>query len=343
MTKNLNKFPLALFSCFVFCFAFSSTAFGQGIPGAGVNVSIQPKNPGAFQTITISIESFSTDLNQAEIKWYLNGSLQKEGRAIKNFTTETGAIGNVLTVEAIIKTKNLGVLAKKVTITPAEVEIIEQADSFIPPFYKGKARASTEGNVTLIALPSFISSSGKKVSSDNMIFKWKRNGSALPDQSGLGRNSIAVKVPYIKEAVVKFEVEVSAPEHNLIATKSHFVEPENPQIIFYENNPLLGVVFNRALKETFNLNKDEISIIAYPFAFNGNIINNDDSNFSWRVNGNKVSPAGKRNIITLRRPANTKGISSASLSIENSKRIFESASQSLKINLGGSDTQNPQF
>ncbi len=339
MKKNLNKFALALF----FFFAFSSTTFGQGIPGAGVNVSIQPRNPKAFQTITISLESFSTDLNQANIKWYLNGSLQKEGRAMKNFTAETGSLGSVLTAEVVIDTKNLGVITKKVTVIPAEVEIIGQADSFVPPFYKGKVLASTEGYQTLIAIPSFVTKSGRKISPNDIVFKWERNGSVLSDDSGLGRSLITVKVPYIKEAVEKFEVEVSAPEHNLNATEIYFVSPENPQIVFYENNPLLGVMFNRALNETLNLNKDEIAIIAYPFAFNKGVITSADSNFSWKINNNKVSPTGKRNIITLRRPTDSKGVSSVSLSIENSKRVFESAYQSLRINLGNSDTQSPQF
>ena len=340
MKKNLRRIALPLF----FYLAFSSVASGQGIPGAGVNVSTQPRNPGAFQTITISLESFSTDLNQAYIKWYLNGSLQKEGRAIKTFTAETGRVGSSLTVEALIDTKNLGTITKKVTVIPAEVEIIEQADSFTPPFYKGKALASTEGGVTLIALPLFITSSGRKVSSEEVIFKWKRNGSVLFDESGLGRNFITVKVPYIKEAVVKFEVEATSPEHNLIARGTHFLQPENPQIIFYENNPLLGLIFNKALTGTRLLSKDEVVITAYPFFFDEGVINDQNTNFRWSINGRTTNPTErKRNSITLRRPEGASGISIISLSIENTKRIFESASQSLRIDLGNSNARSIQF
>ena len=171
-----------------------------------------------------------------------------------------------------------------------------------------------------------------------------RNGSVLPDESGLGKSSITVKVPYIKEAVEKFEVEATAPEYNLNATETHFVMPENPQIVFYENNPLLGITLNRALNETFDLNKDEIEVIAYPFTFDSSIINETSAKFRWSINGNRVSPtAGKNNIITLRRPVGTKGLSSISLSIENTKRVFESSSKSLKINLSDPNTKSVQF
>ncbi len=340
MKKNINKFTLALF----FFSTFSATALAQSIPGAGVNVAVQPQNPRAFQAVTITLESFSTDLNQADIKWYLNGTLKREGRAVKTFEVKAGDIGTTLTVEAVVNTKNMGTVRKKVVIAPSEVDIIEQADSFVPPFYKGKALASTEGNVTLIALPLFITSSGKKISSNDIVFKWKRNGSVLPDESGLGRNSITVKVPYIKEAVVKFEVEASAPENNLFAKETHFVQPENPQIIFYENNPLLGITLNKALTGTFNLNKNEVTILGYFFGFKKNIIQDENADFRWRISGADASPTeGKRNTITLRRPEGAKGVSVVSLSIENTKRIFESTSESLRINLGNPNTESVQF
>lgn len=340
MKKFLNQFTLALF----FYLAFSTVALAQGIPGAGVNTIVEPKNPAAFETILITLESFSTDLNQADIKWYLNGALKKQGKAVKTFETLTGDIGTSLTIEAVINTKNIGTLTKKVIIAPTEIDIIEQADSFVPPFYKGKALASTEGNVTLISLPLFVTSNGKKLSSNDIVFKWKRNGRVLPDESGLGRNSIAVDVPYIKEAVVKFEVEATAPVYNLIATESHFVQPENPEIIFYENNPLLGIMFNKALKGTLVLNKDEAAITAYPFFFGEAVISDRNTNFRWSINGKTVTPTGgKRNSMTLRRPAGATGVSVVSLSIENTKRVFETASQSLRIDLGNSSAKSVEF
>ncbi len=318
---------------------FTPTVFGQSTLGTGVTVSMDPQMPAPGQMVTIMVESFSTDLNQATFTWLVNGVVKKQGKAIKTFTLTAGAVGSTQMVEVDIDTKDIGNVAKRLVVAPAGVEVIEQADSSVPPFYKGKALSSPQGQVILIALPTLVTQSGRRLSSAEIVFTWKQNGKVLGDKSGLGKDTLSVTTPFIAEQILEINVEASSPENNLYATKKYFIQTGTPKIIFYENSPLLGILSNRALKNSYTLTKDEITITAYPFFFAPSVLNDPATNFNWSINGSPVEPTGaSRNILTLRKPGGVSGISIVSLSLQNIKRVFESASQSLQVGFGESNS-----
>lgn len=312
------------------------TVYAQLIPGAGINVIVSPKIPSPGDAVTVSIESFSTNLNDAQVTWYLNGSLKEQGRAIKSFEFTAGSVGSSQTVDITVETSNLGVVTKKVVVAPADIEIIEQSNSYTPPFYKGKALTSAESRVTLIALPNFISRNGSRIPASSIVFTWRRNGRVLGDESGLGRNALTTTAPRVPGEAISIEVEGRVSGESASAYKQYTLSAHSQEILLYEDNPLTGINLGKAFGSSHTLDKEEIRLVAYPFYFEVSNPNSPLLSYRWSINNNEVASADNaRNEIVLRSPEES-GSSNVSISIENTKKLFESVRKTLRVDFGGS-------
>ncbi len=329
--QKLRDFLRVLLAAFLLTSLFSPHLLlnAQGLEPA-IDVILSPKYPKANQSVSIALQSFSTDLNLATIEWRQDGVLKTSGLGIKNFQTIAGNTGSVRVIEILIDTPQHGLLSKRVVIAPVSVEILEQSDSYTPPFYKGRSLPGPESAVTLIAVPTFITEDGRRLKNSEINFKWKKGGTVLGSLSGLGKNSLAVKGPRIPQEIITYSVEASAPTHKLIGVASHIISIVNPEIILYEDNPLTGINIGRAILGGYNLQKEEVTLVAYPYFFENNVFG-QNVEYSWAINGKETSATGfNRNSITLRKPDQT-GTSLVSLAVKNVNKIFENAKSQLQI------------
>lgn len=324
MNLKTKTIIFILFS--VLSFLFSSVAHGDLAPGASITINIAPTSPAPGDNVTISAVSFSTDLNQAHFSWLVNGATRREGIGVKNFNFTAGSLGTVQKISVVIETKDIGAFSKEIIIAPAAIDVIEQADSYTPPFYKGKSLPAPQGNVTLIAMPNFVTSNGVRISPNNIVFKWKQGGRVLGSSSGLGANTLSIDAPLIAEQSIQIDVEASSPENSLSASATHILQAVNPEVILYENNPLLGVLFNRAIPDPFTMVGDELSLYASPYFFDSAT----NLNYGWAINNSSVSPTGRLNQLVLRKP-DVSGSSLVSLTVKNQNKIFQQGQRGLQI------------
>lgn len=315
---------------FTLSFVSSSVAYADLAPGASITINITPTSPAPGDSVTISAVSFSTDLNQARFSWLINGIVRREGIGIKNFNFTAGNLGTVQKVSIAVETKDIGTFNKEIVIAPAALDVVEQADSYTPPFYKGKALPSPQGNVTLIALPNFIAPNGLRISPNNIVFKWKQGGRVLGSDSGLGANTLSVSAPLIAEQSAQVDVEASSPENSLSASATHILRATNPEVILYENNPLLGVLFNHAISNPFTMIGDELSLYASPYFFDSAT----NLDYGWAINNSSVSSTGRLNQLVLRKP-DANGSSLVSVTIKNPDKIFQQGQKGLLIQFTG--------
>ena len=101
-----------------------------------------------------------------------------------------------------------------------------------------------------------------------------------------------------------------------------------PEIIFYENNPLLGILNNKALTN-YNLNAEELNIIAYPFFFS--VEDTDNLQFDWELDGKKLTHLSNE-IIFKQSDEGKEGASNIFLEIQNLKKIMQFGSGDFVIN-----------
>lgn len=334
---------LKIFSITFLFFSTSLFAHAQ-IPAFGevLSFNVSPENPRPGQIVTIDIESFSVDLDRADsITWVVNGDVVSRGAGIKQVQLEAGKLGSKSVVDVIVRGTNLGTISESITITPTEVDLLWEAASYTPPFYKGKALPSSDAEITVVAIPQFVTSNGSKLKSSDLVFTWKKDGKALGSQSGRGKDSIKIKGPKIFNSTL-IQVDVSSLGSTLAGKGFEVISSVSPEIIFYKNDPILGMIYENALGNIFTLSDEEINITAHPYFFSGNKRVISDFDYAWKVNGSEVSASPEdESSIVLRQVGAGEGEATVSLDIQNLDRILQSARASFSVMFSGANKDTP--
>ena len=330
--KKIHSVPLTLWLAFG-CLSFLCATISVFAAAEDVRVIVNPSSPRPGEIVEISLESYITDLNQAEIVWQINGKVERQGMGEKAITTESAILGKATNMVITVKTTDVGTIKKTLAIRSANVDLVWQANSYTPPFYRGKALAPSESFIKIVAMPNMISEGGRRLRSSEVTFIWKRNGIVIGSQSGTGKDTFTFKSGRLPEDEPLIEVEATSPQNNLRAYGRLAVPITSPSILFYEEDPLRGVLLERALSQGFTLDKSEMTIVAYPYFAEGTGIENSDLAYEWRINNGSVEPSGRANVLTVRAPGGN-GVSSISFSTQNSQKLFESAVQNIAVEFG---------
>jgi hypothetical protein len=238
----------------------------------------------------------------------------------------------VITILLVVVLFSVGYVVK--AYAAPSVDLVLEPMSYTAPFYKGKPSFASQGTVKIVAIPNAIIS-GQKVSSQNLIFKWTKDDIVMGDLSGKGKNSITI-YGQIPVRDIDISVEVLSSLGEILAENNAFISVGNPKIVFYENSPLLGKLFNKALTNNYFLgDKEEVLITAEPYFFDVQKNTSTELKYSWSVNNGAVSPNGKINELLLRQVnKDTKGTASVNLNIDNNNRLFQYTDNHFNINFG---------
>ncbi len=324
----------SLVSIFLLCmFAFITPAHAQfnQMPEADISVNMTPENPGPNQLVNVSVVSYITDINSANIVWQINGKTEKNGRGEKTFNFTTGDINTTTTLRITILTAEGESIEKIFKIKPIAVDLMWESDSFVPPFYKGKSMFSHQSPITFIAIPHMINSSGQEIGAKNLVYKWIKNGSVMEADSGYGKNTYSMVGSLISRRV-EMRVEISSPTTSGVGIGILSVDPIEPFVIFYKKNPLYGIEFQKALVNTVELkDSKEILVIGVPFFFGTKNQSAPELLYKWSINGNPISSSQSGPAQVFRQKEGTSGTSMISLSVEHADKILEVASNNFNL------------
>jgi hypothetical protein len=309
-------------------------SFGQATPGtmgSFLEMTMSPQNPEPFQTVTITIKSFSYDLDRSKITWLVDGVQKKTEMGLKEFTAQAGKNGQKTTVKAVVETPNDGTKEIEAFFIPSVVDLIYESLSYTPPFYKGRALNPNQGMVLVVAIPELINSAGQKAAAQNVIYSWKKDGKVEQSASGLGKNTFVFSgsVP-IRDALI--EVTASSLDGSIFASKQVTITNVTPQIVFYENSPIYGMMMNKAIVNPVQMLVDEFSILAVPYFFSVGYATTPDLDYAWSLNGQTVSSQDPKNSFTTRTGVAGSGTANIGLKISNNVRVFQFATNNYTIN-----------
>lgn len=306
-----------------------SAQLGIGLSSSDISVTLDPENPYPNQTVNVSIESFATDLNAATISWLVNGKKVVSGKGIKQISVTVGKLGVKTNVVINIDTLTASI-QKTISIIPATVDIIWEAKTYTPPFFKGRPLFTAESTVNIIALPHLVRN-GVEVSPSNLIYKWEINGSVLGDRGGYGKNSLTI-IGTILPRPMDLHVEATDPQSNLLATGDTTLTPGKPFILIYKNDPLYGVQYQKALTGTFSLSEREVELFAVPYYFSVNSAFDNNISYNWEINGVPIADGINNPNKIFRQVSDIYGTSNISLSAAINDTLFQTANTSLLIN-----------
>lgn len=307
---------------------FPSILLHAQIKESDVILEIFPEHPAANQNVQAKVATFSTELKKAYISWSVNGQRLSGGIGRDTFSFDVGAGGTDSELSVSIETTDGQSLEKSIRVSPLELDVLwESPKSYTPPFYKGKALISKEGEYKISAMPSIGNSiSGTK----NFSYTWTKDGNVEVSKSGWGKSSFSFKNTYLdRNNTVK--VEVSDILNKFSGTKSITLEPSNPKIVFYKVDKKLGLIENQSINDEFFIKKDGEIIVAIPYFINTTNLNDEIIKFNWKIGEQDAQTVTPRNQINVTPESGKNGSSTIGLTVENTQNLLPGVNKTIKV------------
>jgi hypothetical protein len=313
-----------------FCTNSVLNAQSDSLSTTPINIEVLPENPNPNEPVKITVNSFSTDINSASITWIVNGKISKTGIGEKVFILTVGDTGTNTKLDIVVKTKEGETVNNTLNFSPVAVDLVWQSESFVPPFYKGKAMYSHQNNVTIIAIPHIVSN-GKEINPKNLVYSWSKDDRVIESDSGYGKNTFTFEGSLISRPV-KVEVRVGSPITGDSGYAHLTMTPTEPTIVFYKKDPLYGIEFQKAIIGDYNIDDiNEINVVSIPLFFGVTEVRSTDLFYKWMINGASLNNESGLNSQIFRKKEGVSGKSSISLSIENSNKILQYASENFGL------------
>jgi hypothetical protein len=272
------------------CILFLSVSFlsphlvhAQFISQAALRFESSVESPKPGESITLTLTSPSIELGEATIAWQLNGTIMRAGVGESSVDIVAPAAGTTVQIVAAVVAKDGTTARSTYTVSPASVDILYSAQSYIPTQYKGRALASTGSMVLVEAMP-FVVEGGARVARASLNYEWTKDGARI--QSGVGKYSITVPAALSGETVVR--VRVTTRTGSARAEDVVTIPTQEPQILMYEYSPALGLNIHQASIQALSPSLAEVIISAQPYYIPFSNIKSTVQTFDWSVNGTRV-------------------------------------------------------
>lgn len=289
-----------------------------------ITISANPTVPQPGDLVTVTLQAPPIDLNKSLITWKLNGKTVSSGTGNISFKFNAGPLGKSDDINATIETET-NTYTQNLSLGSSEVDLLMQGGSYVPPFFEGRPLWSRQSQLLITAIPHV---SGNSSNPSSFTYKWIKDGTVLGSQSGAGKNTLVISDSVISMPII-LEVDVYANRDTLVASAQKTFIPSGVSMLVYENNPLYGFMFNRAVSSDFNMEDKEVTFAAFPLFFN--TANRLDPNltYAWKTSADKDDTPS----VTYRAPESS-GSSAVTTSITNESSILQRTSMKFNIQFG---------
>lgn len=297
-----------------------------------VSVTMLPSVPKPGDIVSVRVDSYSTDLNKAYVVWTRNGTIIAEGTGVVSISFVAPAAGQIATIEMSAAKAGGGTVSKKITVAPADLDIIYEAETYTPPFFQGRAEFTNSSRVRLVAVPRFIDpDTGLEIPAADLVYTWRVDGSVDQSISGYGRYTADVFGELVSRGL-EVEVEVESITSPLRARASLLVLDQQPDVAVYEDHPLYGVLFERAVdsKEAYPVSASEISLLAVPYSMDIYGLSDPRAKWSWLTGEGKGPTAAS---VTFRPEEGATGEARASIRV-NHQNFAQYGDRGVTLNFG---------
>lgn len=287
-----------------------------------LTLELNPQYPSPYQIVTITPQSSLIDLSASTVTFKVNGKVVQQGSGGEGASIAIGGPGSVTTV-TVTAVNNGNTYTQSLSIRPADVALIVEPNSTTHPFYEGASLVGSEGNVRIIAMPDFRTSAGTQIAASNLVYTWKNGDQVLQGNSGIGKSVLTASAP-VRYRNTVVTVTVSTQDSSVVGQASVLINPGDPVVRVYENDPLLGPRYETALSSATSLSGSEATYRAVPYFFTS------FPSLTWQVNG---TPSQTGQDITVRPSGNGKGTAVLGVSAS-SGSLGQSANTNLSVSFG---------
>ncbi len=292
------------------------------LPGSERSLSITflPTTPNPGDSVKLTVQSSVIDIQGGTVLWEANGKKIAQGKGMDSTSLNVGPLGSETDIDVTVVTADGETVSTQATIIPTELDLLVDSDSYTPPFFRGRPLPSAGTNLRLQALPRF-KRAGATVPASELTYTWRRNGEVLGSISGRGKTTAIIPILHLY-GVDAISVEARSDDGLLSHVSSLSQKAGAPLLMLYENHPLYGVLFHRALTASTFIPETETTFIAVPYF--AQILNPHDPelSFEWHVN-TALIPTNRTNPDELTINAeNSSGVALVELHVTHTKNYF---------------------
>lgn len=293
-------------------------------------VDISPQNPAPGETVIINLNSYTVDVNSSKIDWVVNGKNILSGIGKKTYSVVAPAAGSKIDINITV-VSGLNIIKTNLVIKPTiTVMLWEADDSYVPPFYKGKALPVADSKIRVVVMPEIKTSSGY-INPKNMTYSWRQDYTNDQEASGYGKNSFSYISDYLDTSNL-IEVSASTTDQAYTTSGSLNIGTYQPKLVFYLNDENIGTRFERSLGSEHTI-KDKAILFAAPYFIAPKDIRNPRLVWYWSINGQTIpTEILRKNLLPIQARGGVSGTSLVKLEIENLDKIFQTASGAININ-----------
>jgi hypothetical protein len=339
--------PKKLLKLFFLVLALSIGAIAQaqslGVVPAPVQYVVSPETPGPNTQVTITAQGVGSFVGNSPIIWSQDGKVVSSGVGDYTYSFTTGALGTETRIHVEIDSTTSGTITNDWLFTPSLINLVWEADTSVPPLYKGKALYSGGSSVKVVAFPSIVVN-GKNISANSLSFQWTLDSDPLPNQSGLGRNTLTFTGSQLqKEEDVSVDVYYGASQ---VGSGEITIPATDPELVLYDQDPLRGTIFDAALPAGVSLSTNEFTVQAVPYYFSNSSLANGSLVYAWTLNGNTTTgPNAAKGLLTLLQNGSGTGGAALGVSLQNNdpSLLVQAAQAALQIVFGSQSSNSGLF
>ena len=275
---------------FIFLIAVAWVFLGQNTEAQGlpepVGLNAVPETPSPGDNVAVTASTPTTDSNSALFNWVVNGSVRPDlsglGKNVINFTA--GDVGSVTNVSVRISPLNNS-LDSSVTlgIRTEDLSLPWSAETYIPPWYKGKALPIADSIIDVVAIPQFIIS-GTTIRPENLVYHWSLDGEGK--MAGIGKNVFKIRTSDRPDTPQMVSVTVEDVDKRVQKTAQTAINPAKIKTVIYPSTPLGGIEIRSAAGSFSTAVRGLLDFVVEPFFFPINSKN--ELAYTWSIAGNPV-------------------------------------------------------
>lgn len=310
--------------CVFFLYATPAQAqFGLTDAGNALTIKFSPATPSPGDTVTISLHSSLIDIEESDVLWQANGKNVAQGTGVDSTSIQAGALGVETRIVATVTTGDGSSASTEATIHPNELDLLIDSDAYVPAFYRGWPRPSAGTSLRLQAIPRF-KQGATFLPASGLIYTWRRNDVVLGSMSGRGKTAAIIPVEHLFGTDI-ISVEARTADSRLSHSSSISVSADEPVLTLYEDDPLYGILYHRALSPSAFIGGAEATFAAVPFFVQTKNLSDAALHFDWRVNSAEI-PANPKNPSELTINAeNSSGVAFVELDISHATNFYLNA------------------
>lgn len=314
--------------CLLMIILVSTPVFAQidadSITNPESSIEIQPDFPKPGESITATLNDYSSDTYGSAITWVLNGKELVNFKNQRQATLVANPTGEQQTLEIILSKADGGKRVVSKVIKPIYLDIIIEPQTRVPDFYLGRSLPSIGSIVNATALVS-----GNGLKSTDLVYTWRINREVIEGGPIRGRNQVSFTTPFGEDSVLS--IQVTEPNGTIIASRAILLPIVSPEVKFYEVNSLFGIK-NIPISSILSLTGNSVVVRAEPYNLDSRVYN-DPNIHEWKINDiNSINTAGGNPYEVTLQKNNSVGTSNLQFHVRDMKQLLQGAKASVEIN-----------